>query len=155
MFTTMAGINTVHVPYKGGGPMAAAVIAGEAGFSISPAAAVVSHIKSGRLRGLGIASRTRSALLPELPTIDESGVPGYEYTSWNGVFVPRGTPRAIVQTLHASIQKALADPDVIRLFAAQGVQPSGSESPGQFAEFFRADFERNANLIRVAGIKPE
>ena len=155
LFVTMAGINTVHVPYKGGGPMAAAIIAGESAFSVSPAAAVVGHIKGGRLRGLGITSRNRSPLMPDLPTIDESGVPGYEYVSWNGVFVPKGTPRPIVRTLHAAIQKALADSEVVRLFAAQGVQPSGTESPEVFAKFFRADFERNAKLVKIAGVKPE
>ena len=155
MFTTMAGINAVHVPYKGGGPMAAAIIAGEATFSISPAAAVVSHIKAGRVRGLGITSKKRSPLLPDLPTVDESAVPGYEYISWNGIFVPRGTPRPIVTKLHATLQKALADPEVVRLFAAQGLQPSGSTSPEEFGRFFRADFERNAKLVQVAGIKPE
>lgn len=155
MFVTMAGINTVHVPYKGGGPMAAAIIAGESSFSISPAAAVVGHIKAGRLRGLAISSKKRSPLMPDLPTVDESGVPGFEYVSWNGAFVPKGTPRPIVTKLHAALQKALADPEVIRLFAAQGVQPSGSASPEEFAKFFRADFERNAKIVQMAGVKPE
>jgi tripartite-type tricarboxylate transporter receptor subunit TctC len=155
LFVTMAGIDTVHVPYKGGGPMAAAVITGESAFCVSPAAAVVSHIKAGRLRGLAITSRRRSALMPELPTVDESGVRGYEYVSWNGVFVPKGTPRPIIRTLHAAIQNALADADVIRLYAAQGLQPSGSATPEEFARFFRADFDRNAKLVQTAGIKPE
>ncbi len=155
LFVSMAGINAVHVPYKGGGPMAAAVIAGESGFCVSPAAAVVSHIKAGRLRGLAITSKKRSPLMPDLPTVDEAGVPGYEYVSWNGVFVPRGTPRTIVKTLHGAIQKALADPEVVRLYAAQGLQPSGSESPEEFGRFFRADFERNAKLVKLAGVKPE
>jgi tripartite-type tricarboxylate transporter receptor subunit TctC len=155
LLVTMAGINAVHVPYKGGGPMAAAVIAGESAFSVSPAAAVVSHIKAGRLRGLAITSRKRSPLMPELPTVDESGVPGFEYVSWNGVFVPKGTPRGVIQTLHGSIRKALADPEVIRSYAAQGLQPSGSESPADFAKFFRADFDRNAKLVQLAGVKPE
>lgn len=155
LFITMAGINAVHVPYKGGGPMAAAVIGGESAFSVSPAAAVVSHIKAGRLRGLGITARKRSALMPDLPTVDESGVPGYEYVSWNGVFVPRGTPRPIVRAWHAALQKALADPDVVRLYAAQGLQPSGSTSPEEFGKFFRDDFERNAKLVQLAGVKPE
>ena len=155
LFVSMAGINAVHVPYKGGGPMAAAVIAGESGFCVSPAAAVVSHIKAGRLRGLAITSKKRSPLMPDLPTVDESGVPGFEYVSWNGVFVPRGTPLPIVRTLYASIQKALADPEVVRLYAAQGLQPSGSESPEDFGRFFRADFERNAKLVKLAGVKPE
>jgi tripartite-type tricarboxylate transporter receptor subunit TctC len=155
LFVTMAGINATHVPYKGGGPMAAAVIAGESSFSISPAAAVMSHIKAGRLRGLAITSRKRSSLMPDLPTVDESGVPGYEYVSWNGVFVPRGTPRPIIATLHANVQKALADPEVVRLYAAQGLQPSGSESPEEFAKFFRSDFSRNEKLVHIAGVKPE
>jgi tripartite-type tricarboxylate transporter receptor subunit TctC len=155
LFVTMAGINAVHVPYKGGGPMAAAVIAGESGFCVSPAAAVVSHIKSGRLRGLAITSRKRSPLMPDLPTVDEGGVPGYEYVSWNGAFVPKGTPRPVIRTLHGAIQKALADAEVIRLYAAQGVQPSGSGTPEEFGRFFRADFDRNEKLVQIAGVKPE
>lgn len=155
LFITMAGINAVHVPYKGGGPMAAAMIAGEAAFCVSPAAAVVSHIKAGRMRGLAITAKKRSALMPDLPTVDEAGVPGFEYVSWNGVFVPKGTPRPIIRTLHGAIQRALADPDVIRAYAAQGLQPSGSNSPEDFGKFFLADFERNAKLVKIAGVKPE
>jgi tripartite-type tricarboxylate transporter receptor subunit TctC len=155
LFVTMAGINAVHVPYKGGGPMAAAVIAGESSFCVSPAAAVVSHIKAGRLRGVAITSRKRSTLMPDLPTVDESGVAGYEYVSWNGVFVPKGTPAPIIRRVHDALQKALADPEVVRLYAAQGLQPSGSASPEEFARFFRADFDRNAKLVQVAGVKPE
>ena len=155
MFTTLAGINSVHVPYKGGGPMAAAVIANESQWCIAPAAALVGHIKSGRLRALAISSKQRSALLPELPTVDEAGVPGYEYNSWNGFFVPKGTPRAIINKLHATIQKALADPEVVKAYAAQGLTPSGSESPEAFGRYFRGDFERIAKLVQIAGIKPE
>jgi len=155
LFVTMAGINAVHVPYKGGGPMAAAMIAGESSFCISPAAAVVSHIKAGRMRGLAITSPRRSPLMPDLPTVDESGVAGYEYVSWNGMFVPKGTPRTIVKTLHAAVQKAFADPEVVRGYAAQGLRPSGSASPEEFGRFFRADFERNAKLVKIAGVKPE
>ena len=155
MFTSLAGINSVHVPYKGGGPMAAAVVSGEAQWCIAPAAALVGHIKSGRVRGLAISSKQRSALLPDLPTVDEAGVPGYEYASWNAVFVPKGTPKSIVDKLYANIQKALADPDVVKAYAAQGLTPSGSESPQAFAKYFRGDFNRIAKLVKVAGIKPE
>jgi tripartite-type tricarboxylate transporter receptor subunit TctC len=155
MFASLAGINTVHVPYKGGGPAAAAVVAGEAQWAIAPAAALVGHIKAGRLRALAISSKQRSPLLPDLPTIDEAGVRGYEYTSWNGVFAPKGTPRPIIKTLHAAIQKALADPEVKKLYAFQGLVPLGSASPEEFGKFFRADFDRIARLVKVAGIKPE
>jgi tripartite-type tricarboxylate transporter receptor subunit TctC len=135
--------------------MAQAVIAGEASWSVSPAAAVVGFIKSGRLRGIAISSRQRSPLLPDLPTIDESGVAGYEYNSWNAVFAPKATPRAAIRRVHEAIQKALADPDVVKAYAAQGLTPSGSESPEAFAQFFRGDFDRVAKLVQVAGIKPE
>ena len=155
MLSNLAGIDTVHVPYKGGGPMAQAVIAGEAAYAISPAAAVVGFIKSGRVRGVAISSRQRSPLLPDLPTIDESGVPGYEYSSWNGVFAPRGTPRPVISKLHQAINKALDDPAVKAGFAAQGLSPSGSRSPDEFGKFFREDFRRIEKIVQVAGVKPE
>ncbi len=155
MFTSLAGINTVHVPYKGGGPMAASVVAGESQWAVAPAAALMGHVRAGRLRALAISSKQRSPLLPDLPTIDEAGVPGYEYTSWNGVFAPKGTPRPIIRKLHATIQKALVEPDVKSQYANQGLSPLGSESPEEFGKFFRADFDRIARLVKMAGIKPE
>jgi tripartite-type tricarboxylate transporter receptor subunit TctC len=155
MFTSMAGIDTVHVPYKGGGPMAAAVVAGEAQWCIAPAAALVGHIKAGRMRALALSSKKRSPLLPDLPTIDEAGVPGYEYTSWNGIFVPKGTPRPIIKRLHATIQKALAEPSVRQQFANQGLVPLGSASPEEFGKFVRSDYDRIGKLVKIAGIRPE
>jgi len=155
MFVSLAGINTVHVPYKGGGPMAASVVAGESQWAIAPAAALMGHIKAGRLRALAISSKVRSPLLAELPTIDESGVPGYEYNSWNGFFAPKGAPRAIVTKLHGTIQKALAEPEVKQLYATQGLAPQGSSSPEEFGKLVRADFDRIAKLMKIAGIKPE
>ena len=155
MFVNLSGIETVHVPYKGGGPMAAAVVAGEAQWAVSPAAALMGHIKAGRLKALAISSASRSPLMPDLPTIAESGVPGYEYTSWNGIFVPKGTPRAIVSKLHATTQKVLAEADVRQHYANQGLSPLGSASPEEFGKFFHADFARIAKLAKVAGIKPE
>jgi tripartite-type tricarboxylate transporter receptor subunit TctC len=155
MFTSMAGINTLHVPYKGGGPMAAAIVAGEAQWCIAPAAALVSHIKAGRLRAIALSSKTRSPLLPDLPTINEAGVPGYEYTSWNGVFVPKGTPRPIVMRLHAVIQKTLAYPDVKQHYANQGLVPLGSASPEAFGDLIRSDYKRIAKLVQISGIKSE
>jgi len=155
MFVTLTGIDTTHVPYKGGGPMATAIVAGESQWAISPAAALMGHIKAGRMRAIAISSAVRSPLLPDLPTVAEAGVPGYEYTSWNGLFVPKGTPRAIVTKLHGATQKALADPDVKQLYANQGLAPLGSASPEEFAKFYRADFARMEKLAKVAGLKPE
>ena len=155
LFTTLAGITSVHVPYKGGGPVAAAIIAGESHWTIVPAAAVAGQIKAGRVRALAVSTKTRSPLLPDLPTLAEAGVPGYEYNAWNGVFAPRSTSRAVITTIHAALQKALADADVTQQYANQGLPPAGSESPAQFAAFLRADYERIARLVKIAGIKPE
>ena len=155
LFTTLSGIDTVHVPYKGGGPMTAAVVGGEAQWTIAPAAALVGQIRAGRLRGLAITGRTRSPLLPDLPTVDEAGVPGYEFWSWNGFFTPRSVPRPVINSLHSSIQRALAAPEVKEQYALQGMIPQGSASPEEFNRFFRADYERIARLVKAAGIKPE
>ncbi|MCC7483478.1 MAG: tripartite tricarboxylate transporter substrate binding protein [Burkholderiales bacterium] len=155
MFSTLAGIDTVHVPYKGGGPMAASLVAGESQWGVGPSGAFMGHVKAGRLRMVAIGSKQRSPLFPDLPTIDEAGVPGYEYSSWNGVFAPRGTPRPIIMRLHALIQAALADREVARLYAAQGVVPRGSKSPEEFGAAIKADYARIAKLVKVAGIKPE
>jgi tripartite-type tricarboxylate transporter receptor subunit TctC len=155
LFTTLTGINSVHVPYKGGGPVAAALIAGETHWTIVPAAAVAAQVKAGRLRALGVSTAKRSPLMPELPTLAEAGVAGYEYNAWNGAFAPRGTPRAIIRILHAALQKVLADADVKQQYANQGLPPQGSDSPEQFDAFMRADYERIARLVKIAGIKPE
>jgi len=155
LFVTLTGIEAVHVPYKGGGPMATAIVAGESQWAISPAAALVGHIKAGRLRALGISSPKRSPLMAELPTIAEAGVPGYEYTSWNGIFVPKGTPRPVVAKLYALTQKVLANAEVRQLYGTQGLAPLGSESPEAFGQFYRADFARMEKLAKVAGLKPE
>lgn len=155
LFTTMTGITSVHVPYKGGGPVAAALMAGETHWTIVPAAAVAGQVRAGRLRALAVSTRRRSPLMSDLPTLDEAGVPGYEYNAWNGAFAPAGTPRAIIDKLHGVLQKALADPDVIQLYAAQGLSPLGSERPSHFAALLRADYDRIARLVNVAGIKPE
>jgi len=155
MFVNLSGINTVHVPYKGGGPMAASVVGGESHWAIAPAAALMGHVKAGRVRALGITSKARSPLLPDLPTIAESGMPGYEFNSWNGFFAPKGTPRPIIKNVHAAIQKVLAAPDVKTQYANQGMVPAGSTSPEEFGKFFRSDYDRLEKLVKVAGIKPE
>jgi tripartite-type tricarboxylate transporter receptor subunit TctC len=155
MFVNLSGINTVHVPYKGGGPMAASVVAGESHWAIAPAAALMGHVKAGRMRALGITSKARSPLLPELPTIAESGVPGYEFNSWNGFFAPKGMSRPLIKTWHGAIQKALAAPEVKTQYANQGLVPSGSASPQDFEKLVREDFDRLGKLVKLAGIKPE
>ena len=154
LFTSLTGIDTLHVPYKGG-MSATSVISGETQWCILPAAALAGHIKAGRVRALGISSQQRSPLMPDLPTIAEAGVPGYEYTSWNGFFAPRGVPRPIITKVHSTLQKVLAQPDLKQYYANQGLVPMGSASPEEFGKFFRADFERIGKVVKLAGIKPE
>lgn len=154
LLTNLAGIDTLHVPYKGG-QSAMSVIMGETQWAILPAGAIVGHVKAGRLRGLAISSRQRSPLMPDLPTLDEAGVPGYEYTSWNGFFAPKGVPRPIITKLHATVQQALEAPDVKQKYANQGLLPLGSASPEEFGKFFRSDFQRIGKVVELAGIKPE
>ena len=155
LFVSFTGINTTHVPYKGGGPMAAAVVGNEAQWAISPAAALVGQIRAGRLRAVAISSKQRSAILPELPTIAEAGVPGYEYGSWNGVLAPTGTPRGIINRVHGVMQKVAAMPEVKEQFAAQGLAPTSSASPEEMANMMRADFATIGKVVKAAGIKPE
>ncbi len=155
LFVSFTGINTTHVPYKGGGPMATAVVANEAQWAISPAAALVGLIRAGRLRAIAISSGKRSPILPELPTIAESGVPGYDFGSWNGVLAPVGTSRAVINQVHGVMRKVAAAPDVREQFAAQGLAPTASESPEEFAKMIRADYATIGKVVKAAGIKPE
>ena len=155
LFVSFTGIHTTHVPYKGGGPMTTAVVGNEAQWAISPAAALVGQIRAGRLRAIAISSRQRSPILPELPTIAEAGVPGYEYVSWNGVLAPAGTPRAIVNGVHAVMRKVAAMPEVKEQFATQGLAPTASESPEEMMRMIRADYATIGKVVIAAGIKPE
>ena len=155
LFNSMAGIESTHVAYKGGGPMGIAVIAGEAQWCFGLAAAFAGHYKAGRMRAVAVTTRKRAPLMPDVPTVDESGVPGYEYTTWNAFFAPAGVPKAYIARLHTTIQKALLEKDVVDAYLAQGTVPVGSATPAEFARYFRADFERVGKLIKLAGIKPE
>ena len=155
LFNSMAGIESTHVAYKGGGPMGIAVIAGEAQWCFGLAAAFAGHYKAGRMRAIAVTTKTRAPLMPDIPTVDESGVPGYEYTTWNAFLAPAGVPQPYIAKLHAAIQKALAEKDVNDAYLAQGTVPVGSTTPAEFGHYFRTDFERVGKLIKMAGIKPE
>jgi tripartite-type tricarboxylate transporter receptor subunit TctC len=155
LFNSMAGTESTHVAYKGGGPMGFAVIGGEAQWCFGLAAAFAGHYKAGRLRAIAVTTKKRAPLMPDVPTVDESGVPGYEYTTWNAFFAPAGVSKAYIAKLHATIQKALGEKEVHDAYLAQGTVPVGSATPADFGKFFRADFERVGKLIKMAGIQPE
>ena len=154
MFNHLAGVNIVHVAYKGSGPAAIDLMAGNIQLQMTSIPTVMPHVKAGKMKMLGVGSSKRSALLPDVPTIAESGVPGYDDTVWYGLFAPKGTPATIVSRLNSEALKALASPDLIQRFLSQGAEPSGS-SPRELADFMRAEHVRWAKIIKAANIRLE
>lgn len=154
LFRNQTGINMVHVAYKGGGPSLASVVAGETDLSFPSLGAVLPQVGAGRLRALAITSAQRSKLLPALPTIAETGVPGYAFTSWVGVLVPATTPASIVATLKGHIVKAMRAPGVADRLAADGSDVIAS-SPEQFGALIKTEIVRWARVVRESGMKPE
>lgn len=151
LFNLMAGISTLHVPYKGLPPATADTIAGNLTMTWDSITASSPHIKAGRVRPLGIGSAKRSALLPELPTISEAGLPGYELGSWYGVFAPAGTPQDIVRLLHQEIAKSITGNGLKEHFAVLGAEPVGS-SPEAFTEVLKRDLEKWGKVARAANV---
>ncbi|MCE9641892.1 MAG: tripartite tricarboxylate transporter substrate binding protein [Betaproteobacteria bacterium] len=154
MLKGLAGVNIVHVPYKGGGPAIVDLIGGQIHMAFSSVPSVLPHIKAGRLNALGVGGAKRSPSLPDLPTIAEAGVPGYEYTTWYGIFAPAGTPRTIVALLNAQIVKSLAAPDLNEYFASQGADPSPS-TPDELRRYMAEESARWAKTIKAANIRLE
>jgi tripartite-type tricarboxylate transporter receptor subunit TctC len=154
LFRAMAGIDLVHIPYKGAALALTDVIAGQIQMSFSQPLIVLPHLKTGRVRALAITSAKRSTALPEFPTIAESGVPGYESSSWQGVVVPTGTPAAIVSRLHAELVKGLRSRDIGDRLAAEGTDPGGN-SPAEFGAYIRREIAKWAKVVKDAGIKTE
>lgn len=152
MLKYLAKLDIVHVPYKGGGPAMTDLIAGQVQLQFSSIPTVLAHAKAGRIKILAIGGAKRSPALPDVPTIAESGVPGYEYTTWYGIFGPRGMPAPIVARLNAAIAKALAAPDVSQRFMSQGAEPSSS-SPAELTQYMREESARWAKLIKAANIR--
>ncbi len=152
LFVSMSGINIVHVPYKGGAPQVTALVSGETQASLATVSTVLMHVQSGRLRTLGVSSAKRTATMPEVPTIAEAGVPGYEMSPWIGVFVPAATPRELIVRLNGEINKALKSPDVSQLLASQALDALGG-TPEEFDARIKLDYEKYAKLIKLTGAK--
>jgi tripartite-type tricarboxylate transporter receptor subunit TctC len=154
LFANMAGVDIVHVPYKGGAPAVTDLVAGRLSLMMANLTTAQPHIRAGRLRGIGIGTKSRSPLFPELPTLSESGVPGYEANNWNGIVVPAGTPRAVIDRLHREISAALKDPAIAQRMAGAGLDPIG-DTPQQFAQYLKAEAVKWGALVKSAGIKAE
>jgi tripartite-type tricarboxylate transporter receptor subunit TctC len=153
LFTHMAGINALHVPYKGAGASLSAVIAGESQVTIVPAPSVMGHIRSGLLRPLAIGSEKRSPIAPDLPTIIESGVPGYVSNGWGGLMAPAKTSAALRSKLYDTLIKTIKDPDTNGALTKLGAEPMTS-TPAEFAEVVKRDWKAFGEAIRVSGITP-
>ena len=154
LFKSLVGIDVTHVPYKGGAPALADLVAGQLSFMIENMPGTMPYVNAGKLRALAVTSRQRSALAPDLPTMAEAGVPGYEMIGWNGIFAPKGTPPEVVARLHAELVKILHAPEVKQHLSTLGAEPGG-EKPEDFAAFVKAESERWGKIIRDKGIKPE
>jgi len=152
LFKQMAGVDIVHVPYKGAPQAVTDVLAGHMNMMFNSIAPIVAHIKAGRVQVLGISSSKRSSQMPDVPTISEAGVPGYESENWFGLFAPARTPKRIVARLNEAVVKIVRSPEIQAQFAALGADAVGN-SPEEFAAFVRRDMERYARVVKLSGAK--
>ena len=154
LFKGMAGVDMVHIPYKGGAPAVADLLSGQVALSFSTVLETIQHVKAGKVRALAVTNDHRSIALPDLPTIAEAGLPGYQSISWLALFAPAGTPKEIVNKVSAESVRILKLPDVKERLLAQGAEPIGS-TPEQLATILSADIAKYAKVIRESGYKPE
>jgi tripartite-type tricarboxylate transporter receptor subunit TctC len=152
LFRLNTGIKVVHVPYKGAGPATVGLLSNEADLLFANPGVFMPHIKSGRLRAIAVGSAQRLSVLPDIPTLTESGFPGFESASWYGLAAPARTPAAVITLLHSEIVKVLKQPEILSQFAVDGAQPVGN-SPQVFAQEIRDDISKWAKVIKEANIK--
>jgi tripartite-type tricarboxylate transporter receptor subunit TctC len=154
LFKTMSKTYMTHIPYKGSAPVVADLIAGQVDVMFDNLPNVITHVKSGRMKALAVSGPKRSPLAPEVPTVAEAGVPGFEVTVWFGFLAPAGTPRDIVQRLNAESTRIINSPEVSDRFMKLGVTPA-TGTPEQFGDMIKSEVSRWAKVIKDAGIKTE
>jgi tripartite-type tricarboxylate transporter receptor subunit TctC len=152
LFKTMAGVQMVHVPYKGAGPAMQDLIGGQIQLMFDNLASSLGQIRAGKVRALAVTTAKRSTLAPELPTIAESGLPGFDISTWFGIFAPGGTPQPVVQRLHDAFVAALHAPDVQATMKKMGAEPVGN-TPEEFAAYIRSEARKYAKVIEASGAK--
>jgi tripartite-type tricarboxylate transporter receptor subunit TctC len=150
----MAGVEYTIIPFKGGGPAALAMLSGETQFNFATALSVQGHIKSGKLRALAVTTPKRSVSFPDLPTVAEAGVPGFDAITWHGVVVPARTPQPVITRLNREFNKLLQAPDMRERLLTLGSEVIGGE-PKQLTEYMRVEIPRWAKVIKESGAKPE
>jgi tripartite-type tricarboxylate transporter receptor subunit TctC len=154
LFRIMADVDIIHVPYKGGGAAVTDLIGGQISMYFGTTPSSVPFVRTGRLRALGVTSAKRSPSVPDVPTISEAGLPGFEQSAWHGLLAPAGTPDAIVAKLHGDVTRFLKSPEVSDRLGAQGVDVVAS-SPAELAAWIRQDVAKYAKLVKAAGLKAE
>jgi tripartite-type tricarboxylate transporter receptor subunit TctC len=153
LFRMMAGVDVVHIPYKGSGQAMVDLISGQVGMAFDQITSSLPHVESGKLRAVAVTSAKRFPSVPQLPTVAEAGIPGYESVSWNGIAAPAGTPRDIVSRIQEQIARALQAPDIKERFFKDGIEGVGS-TPDQFAAHIRSERAKWEKVVDSAGIKP-
>ncbi len=153
-FNKQAGVSIVHVPYRGGVPSLTAAVAGEVQLVFSDIVPAAPQVKDNRLTALAMTGLRRAKIAPEIPTLDESGLPGFSITAWVGVVAPKGTPKEIVQKLNLEIGRVLKDPEFARQLSTMGIDPLGS-TPDEFAAFLRKEIPRWKQIVQDAEVKVE
>ena len=153
LFAHMAGIKMSHVPYKGNGPAMTDLLGGRVSAMYDQIVTALPHVRTGKLRALGVTTATRAAIAPEIPTLAEAGLKGYEVTTWHGLLAPAGTPAPILVRLSQEVARALQSPEVTQRFAANGAEPVAS-TPAQFGDFMRAEIRKWTDTVRAAGLTP-
>ena len=153
-FSTVAGIKMNHIPYKGSAPAITDLVGGQIQVLFDPFSTLYPQVSTGKVRGLAVTTEKRSSVAPELPTLAESGYPGFDVSSWQGIVVPAGTPQPIIDKLHAVLVKILAEPGVKAQFAKQGAEASPS-TPAAFGTYIASEIARWKKVAQDAGVKPE
>ena len=154
LFKAMAGVDIVHIPHKGSGEARTSVMSGQVEMMLDAITTMAPMVRANRVRALGTTGLKRSTVLPDVPTIDEAGVKGYETTIWLGIMAPTGTPRLVIDRLNAEIMKIVSRPDVRKAWNEQGAEPM-SMTPGEFEKYLNADIAKWANVVKVAGVKAD
>lgn len=154
LLKSMAGIDMVHVPYKGTAPAITDLLSGQVSLMFNSMPSVLQQVRAGKLKGVAVGSGRRSPAAPEVPTVAEAGLPGFEYVTWYGIFAPAATPVEIVAKLHKELVRILADPQTAQRFASQGAEPS-STTPAELAKYMRDEHERWKKVIKTSHIKIE
>ena len=152
LFASMTQAPLTHVPYKGGGPAAVALMGGEIAMIFGEPATIIQHVRSGKMKAIAVTSAKRALAMPELPTMQESGIAGYDVNSWNGMLAPAGTPSAIIQRLNTEFNKIISAPEMKKRMIDNGYEPVGG-APEKFGEFIRAEIAKWAPVVKSANIR--